>query len=137
MDQAFWQNLASILTAVNVILITVVGFFTRRAANKIETKIDENTNVTVEGQREAKHAIIQTAEITKSTTSKAVSQGEKIAESVDTIKKSLNGGPNGLSTMNERVTSLEKRMDAFMLGQIDIVRSIDHLTTIIQRKQLD
>ncbi len=130
MDPAFWNNLPAIIGAIFGGATTIIGAITAYMLRK-------NTKVTVEGQEEAKRAIIQTAAITKSTVSQSVAQGKEIATKVGSIEEKLNGGPNGLSTMNERVTSLEKRMDAFMLGQVDIVRSIEHLTTMIQRKQLD
>lgn len=137
MDPAFWNNLSQILVALNVIIVTIIGWKTRKADQKIDAvgkKVDLNTHVTIKKNDEvsekldsaARETVTNTAEAKKAANF-AAARSVVIERKQDQIGKQLNGGPGGLGETNARVAAIEETVKS-------LVYSVNHLSDIIERK---
>jgi len=140
----------------NALLTALNAYLSRAAAKTIEAKVDDNTFKTVAGTKQlaqqvesaklevteqatsntkaAAEAAIQTATLARHTSVKTLQQNEKVTESLGKIEERLNGGPDGLASLVRRVSSLETQFTELFRGQVDIVKSIDHLSEVIQAR---
>lgn len=150
MDPAFWNNLPAIIVAIG-------GFYAVMMQNrKIARDLAQNTAATVMGQRAvvdkvdsatrevteqatvntkvAANAAIQSALIAEKTAIMTVEQNREIVQSVGKIEERLNGGPGGLTQLTNRVMALEAMYSEVVKGQVDIVKSIEHIANVVDRK---
>lgn len=157
MDPAFWNNLPAILAAINVILVTMIGYFARQTVQNIHKEVQANTQVTVAGNRticekvdsahkEVQDTVVQTADTVKKEavqTAKAaavISQQaaktarEEVRQQLAPIAEKLNGGPGGLADLTVRITALEAKYEILVQGQMDMTRSLNHLSDVLERK---
>jgi len=70
----------------------------------------------------------------KDATQEAKAASQEILKQLGPIQERLNGGPGGLNELSERVTALEAKTALIVQGQIDLIKSVNHFSEIIERK---